>query len=121
MSHRKCKSITVIEQPPVTAHFRWRARLAFYFYGNGNGFTFTVRHRELYSLVVYCMSFIRSTQIYFIKISNNENKCPCNTCCTYGNCCNLVNIFLTPSPFLSTCFMDVPNSTVKFYHSSNSI
>ena len=116
-------NVNVIGQPTVTAHFRWRARLAFYFYGNGNGFTFTVRHRELYSLVVYCMSFIRSTQMYryFIKISNNENKCPCNTCCTYGNCCNLVNIFLTPSPFLSTCFMDVPNSTVKFYHSSNSI
>ena len=44
----KRKSILVIGQPLVTAHFRWRARLAFYFYGNGNGFTFTVRHRELY-------------------------------------------------------------------------
>ena len=50
MSQRKRKLITVIAQPPATAHFRWRARLAFYFYGNGNGFTFSVRHRELYFL-----------------------------------------------------------------------
>ena len=46
MSHRKRKSILIIGQPPVTAHFCWRARLSFYFYGNG--FTFSVRHRELY-------------------------------------------------------------------------
>ena len=41
-------NVMIIGQPPITARFRWRERLAFLFYGNGNGFTFTVRHRELY-------------------------------------------------------------------------
>ena len=41
-------NVMIIGQPPITARFRWRARLAFYNYGNGNGITFSGRHQELY-------------------------------------------------------------------------
>ena len=51
MRPSKRKFIPVIGQPPVTAHFRWHARLAFYFYvyweTSGNKYTPQLTHTYL--------------------------------------------------------------------------
>ena len=92
MSSSKRKSITVIEQSPVSARFRWRARLAFYFQGNWNGFTFTGRHRELYSYwsggvkhkintSVVCLFYF---SVLIISKVCQEGACTASLCIKYG-------------------------------------